>query len=78
MFHSFMSAIVGFSILLLVPAPMSKNFWDTKMITDFLLSHYIVLNNTSAKQLFLVRENDTSWYNLYFPDPWITVLERNA
>ena len=78
MFHSFMSAIVGFSILLLVPAPISKNFWHTKMITDFLLSYYIVLNNTSAKKLFLVRENDTSWYNLYFPYPWITVLGRNA
>ena len=78
MFHSFMSAIVDFSIFLLVPASISKNFWDTKMIIDFLLSHYIVLNNTSAKQLFLGRENDTSWFNLYFPYPWITVLGRNA
>ena len=33
----------------LVLAPISEKFLDTKMITDFRLSHYIELNRTSAK-----------------------------
>ena len=69
MFHSFMSAIVGYSVLLLVPAPILENFRDTKMIIDFRLSHYIELNSTSVKQMFLGQQNDTLGYSLYFLIP---------
>ena len=43
----------------LVLAPISEKFLDTKMITDFRLSHYIELNRTSAKpRLFeVVKQN---------------------
>ena len=38
---------------LLVPAPISENYPDTKMITDFCLSHYIEFIITSARRRFL-------------------------
>ena len=43
----------------LVLAPISEKFLDTKMMTDFRLSHYIELNRTSAKtRLFeVVKQN---------------------
>ena len=37
---------------LLVPASISKNFTDAKIISSFRLSHYIELNSTSAKPRF--------------------------
>ena len=39
---------------LLVPAPISENFPDTKMMSDFYLSDYTELNSTSAKLRFFL------------------------
>ena len=51
---------------LLVPAPISDNFPDTKMISDFCLSDYIELNSTSAKpKIFLATKRYLSVINNY-------------
>ena len=46
-----MSAIVDWSVPLLVSAPILENFPDTKMIIHFRLSDYIELNSISVEQM---------------------------
>ena len=44
-----LAAISSFSLSLSVPALISENLPDIKMITDIPLPHYIDFNSTSAK-----------------------------
>ena len=67
--YHFLCVSFSSSVPFLVPALISRNFQDTKMINGFRLSHYIELNSTSAKQMFLGWQNNISEYNLYFPIP---------